>query len=719
MVLNKKIDDWIRRWVSHKSDTPDILERKVYFAGIMIFPTIFLSIIILLPTQFTEHDNIFWLLSVLLIPLYVSLILLFTIKRGINWLLYLTHLNYILLSCYIITRLGGFPYSMGVWGGAFLTMLQAIGLRYKRLFIANAVIYTLCLAFIAFSYPRLTVFNGWNPIINNIFFTGNEVWMCLFLVKTFNDNIIQVTNETRIKADHLLELDLLRSRLYANITHEFRTPLTLIRGNAEVIRELHTGRVAEKAGTIVHLSDKILFLVNQMLNLSRIEESQVPMHYIQTDLVSFIRLAVGSFQGYADLRNIRLHFETTCPGLVMDLEPEKLEESLVNLLSNALKYTPEGGEVEVTLHHSSQGQPQLAEISVQDTGIGIAEEELDKIFIRFYRVEDHRHPIEGGTGIGLTLVSEYVKMMGGTIRVESTHGKGSIFTLSLPVTHRAETTTLTTSGKNEILRENDCLLQPGIKRPGHPLPQLLIIEDNQELSDYLAGLLRNEYQILHTENGTQGIRLALEHIPDLVLTDVMMPGKNGFKACRELKNDFRTSHIPVVMLTARADTGSKITGLKAGADAYLTKPFDRRELKICLQNLLIQRETLKLKYSRDLFVNTELSKKTGLDGQFLNRAVMNLEKNYQNDGYGINDLCSEMGINRMQLHRKLTAITGQSASSFIRSFRLRKARQQLIETDKNVSDIAFEAGFSDDNYFSKSFIREFGLSASELRKSFR
>jgi signal transduction histidine kinase/DNA-binding response OmpR family regulator len=608
---------------------------------------------------------------------------------------------------------------MGVWGGAFITMLQAIGLKYKKLFIANAVIYSLCLVTIAVSYPYLKVFNGWNPVINNIFFTGNEVWMCLFLAKTLNDNIIQATSESRKKADHLLELDLLRSRLYANITHEFRTPLTLIRGNAEVIKELHGDPVAEKADTIIRQSDKILFLVNQMLNLSKIEEGQVPVHYIQTDLIALVRLIVGSFQGYADVRNIRLHFETSCPGLVMDLEPEKLEEALGNILTNAIKYTPEGGEVEVAIRHTCPGgQPPQAEISVRDTGIGIPDEERDKIFIRFYRVEDDLHPFQEGTGIGLTLVKEYVKMMGGVIRVESIPRQGSVFTIILPVTHKAEGKTLAISGKSEIYREDGFLLQPGLNRPGHPLPQLLIIEDNRELCDYLSGLLGDEYQIFSAANGTDGIRQALEYIPDLVLTDVMMPGKDGFKVCRELKNDFRTSHIPVVLLTARADSESKITGIEAGADAYLTKPFNRRELKICLHNLIVQRETLKLRYSRELFEKDELAKEEGQNGQFLNRVVMILENNYRNDRYGINDLCSEMNISRMQLHRKLTAMTGQPASRFIRSFKLHKARQMLIETDKNVSDIAFESGFSDDNYFSKSFIREFGLSATELRKSF-
>jgi DNA-binding response OmpR family regulator len=199
----------------------------------------------------------------------------------------------------------------------------------------------------------------------------------------------------------------------------------------------------------------------------------------------------------------------------------------------------------------------------------------------------------------------------------------------------------------------------------------------------------------------------------------MMPGKDGYQVCRELKNDFRTSHIPIVLLTARADTESRITGLEQGADAYLTKPFNKKELTICLHNLLVQRETLRLKFSAGAFNKKVDAKEAGLNGKFLDQVMMHLEKNYKNDRYGIQNLYSDMGVSRVQLHRKLTALTGQSASNFIRSFRLQKAKRLLLETDKNVSDIAFEIGIADAKYFSKSFILEFGLSATELRKSFR
>jgi DNA-binding response OmpR family regulator/nitrogen-specific signal transduction histidine kinase len=543
--------------------------------------------------------------------------------------------------------------------------------------------------------------------------------MCLFLVKSFYDSIVVRTNEAKRKAEHLLELDALKSKLYANITHEFRTPLTLIRGNAEEISEHHDGETTEKAKSIVQSSDKILFLVNQMLNLSKIEEGRVPLHYVQTDLVAFVRFVVGTFQGFAELRKIRLHFETQSAQLIMDIEPQKLEESVSNLLSNAIKYTPEGGDVFVSLRFLNSGysKERQVEISVRDTGIGIPENELEKIFIRFYRVEDNRFLYREGTGIGLTLVSEYMKLMKGSVKVKSSYGKGSEFTITLPVTNNAEIEEFV-AGKTAPLHKEETrnLIYPaddGIISHS----RLLIIEDNFELREYLVRLLGNEYQVLTAENGIRGIELATEHIPDIVLSDVMMPCKDGFQVCHELKNDFRTSHIPIVLLTARADTESRITGLEQGADAYLTKPFNKRELQICLHNILVQRETLRLKFNH-VFEKKPDEQEHGLNAKFLEKVIGLLEKNYQNDWYGIHHLYSDLGISRVQLHRKLTALTGQSASNFIRNFRLKKARKLLLETNKHVSDIAFEVGIADSSYFSQIFTNEHGITPTDFRKSF-
>ena len=721
MSIIKKLDNWLLKMLWHKSDTQETLEQKVYFVRNGIFAACIISIISFMPTIIFKKFQLLLLISPLVLAILITDGLLMIIKRGIKWFLYFYYGGYIIVCCLIVLALGGLPNSMGVWGGAFICYMLTLGVKSKKLLIINAIVYFNCLLIIILLYPYLTPYKQWNPNFNNLCFFINEIWMCLFLVKSFYDSIVTRTTEAKYKAEHFQELDTIKSKLYANITHEFRTPLTLIRGNAEEIAEHHNGEINIRASSIVQSSYKILFLVNQMLNLSKVEEGLVPMRYVQCDLVAFIRFIVGSFQGFAELRKIRLHYEPQCSQLIMDVDAEKLEESVSNLISNAIKYTPEGGDVFITVRklNPEKASGQQVEISVRDTGIGIPEDQLDKIFIRFYRVEDQRYPYSEGTGIGLTLVNEYLKMMNGSIRVNSSVDKGSEFVIVLPVTHNAAVSEFVPVKGTCSQREKTGILKFTGYEPGNNQPRLLIIEDNTELIEYLARLLGDEYQILTADNGIKGVELATEHIPDIILSDVMMPGKDGYQVCRELKKDFRTNHIPIVFLTARADTDSRITGLVQGADAYLTKPFNKKELMICLHNQLVQRETMRLKFNSTLFNKKVGGEETGLNRKFLDRVIGHLEKNYKNDRYGIHQLYSDLGISRLQLHRKLTALTGQSASNFIRNFRLQKAKKLLLDTDRNMSDIAFEVGFGDSKYFSKSFIQEYGISATKLRNSFR
>ncbi len=720
MSIFRKLDNWLVKMLRHKSDNQETLEQKVYLVRNGIIASIFITLFALGPAIIFRKFHILLLVSPMAGFIIFTDGLLMIIKRGIKWFFYFYYCGYIILCSILIMAFGGFPTSFGIWIGSFIVFMHTLAIKDKRILFVNAFIYVAGLVVIALSFPYLSLPTELTPGFNNLEFTINEVWMCLFLVKSFYDSIVFRTKEAKRKAEHLQELDIIKSKLYANITHEFRTPLTLIRGNAEEIGEHHKGEIAERANNIVQSSDKILFLVNQMLNLSKVEEGHIPMHYIQCDLVSFVRFIVGSFQGLADYQKIRLHFEPQYPQLIMDIEPEKLEESLSNLLSNAIKYTPEGGDVFVSVRKLTpvKVSGQQVEVSVCDTGIGIPDDQLDKIFIRFYRVENNQHPYREGTGIGLTLVNEYIKLMKGSIRVNSTPGKGSEFVITLPIANKAEIEEFALKGacrKKEAIYDS----QPLSFGFGPNHPRLLIIEDNRELREYLDRLLGDEYRVLKAENGIEGIEQATEHIPDIILSDVMMPGKDGYQVCRELKNDFRTNHIPIILLTARADPDSRIIGQECGADAYLTKPFNKKELMICLHNLLVQRETLRLKFSESLYDKKTDKKEAGLNGKFLGQVIGHLERNYKNDMYGIQNLHSDLGISRLQLHRKLTALTGQSASHFIRNFRLQKAKSLLLETDKSVSEIAFAVGIADAKYFSQAFIQEYGITATELRKSFR
>lgn len=697
-------------------DNPELILRKKFFLITDFVALFFISIITVLAYQLELKKFTVFILMLLSFTV-VQTLLLFIICKWSKWFVYAVFSTYIILIFYIIISLGGIANSAGLLMAAYFFLLTAQWMGDTRLLMFVGILYVIGVLVAGISFPYLKIdgdLTGWK---NNLFFAINFGWIGLLIALAIYSTIVRGENAAKNRAEQLQDLDLLKSKLYANIAHEFRTPLTLIKGNAEEIENDHVGEIATRAKSIVYNSDKILFLVNQMLNLSKVEEGGFPVHYVQTDVVALVRLIIDSFRDYATMRKLELHYDPECRLLMMDIDVEKLEESVSNLLSNAIKYTPEGGEVFVSLRmpdtdHSTERK---IEISVLDTGIGIPEDQQDKIFIRFYRVEDKRFPYQEGTGIGLTLVNEYMKKMNGAIMVNSVPGEGSEFVITLPVTQTAPVEKeIRLKGSFTRIEKH---LIPQFKSNGIEwgLPRLLIIEDNKELTEYLKGLLGNEFQVLAAEDGISGIEQANEYIPDIVLSDVMMPGKDGYQVCRELKSDFRTNHIPVVLLTARADEESRITGLECGADAYLTKPFDKKELMAYLHNAFVQREKLRLKYQAKLYEKIPEERGSEQSIKFLNKILTVLEKNYRNENFRIEDVYQHLGISRVQLHRKLTALTGQSTSNFIRSFRLHKARKLLLETDKNVSEIAYDVGFIDPNYFTRVFVVEYGITPTDLR----
>ena len=710
------IGNWFTWLVFHQNDTPELIIRKKFFLITNLVTIVFISFITVLSYVLDLMNFARYALMLLAFSLGQSILLLI-LKSWSRWFVYSVCSLFMVLIFYIILKLGGIANSAGLLMAAYFFLLTSQWMEDTKLLVLIGLLFVIGVLVAGVSYPYLKLDEslfGWK---NNLFFAINFGWIGLLLAVALYFTIIKSENMAKNRAEQLQELDLLKSQLYANIAHELRTPLTLIKGNAEEIKE--NGETTDRANSIIQNSDKILSLVNQILNLSKIEEGVMPMRYVQSDLITFVKATVDSFHAYAHMQNIELHFYSECPQLLMDIEPEKLEESLSNLLSNAIKYTPQNGDVYVSVRKllsDNKSEPQV-EISVRDTGIGIQEDQLDKIFIRFYRVEDKRYPYPEGTGIGLTLVNEYLKLMNGSIRVSSSLDEGSEFIIVLPITQTAKTENEIPSGNSFRIREPFNISPSSITNNCHNLPHLLIIEDNKELCEYLIGLLKDKYQILTAENGVSGVEKAVTIIPDIILSDVMMPGKDGYQVCKELKNDFRTNHIPIVLLTARADTDSRILGLELGADAYLTKPFDKKELMICLHNLFIQREKLRLKYQSNLYEKFPEEYAGGLSEKFLNRTIRILEQNYVDETFRIEDLYLKLGISRMQLHRKLTALTGQSTSTFMRNFRLHKACRLLPEPDKNVSEIAYAVGFTDANYFTRAFTQEYGITPTEYRRS--
>ncbi len=524
----------------------------------------------------------------------------------------------------------------------------------------------------------------------------------------------------RAEAARLKELDTFKTRLYTNITHEFRTPLTIISGMADQILEHPQRWLIEGVGAIKRNSLQLLYLVNQMLDLQKLEAGRIPLNMVQGDILIYMKYLTESFHSQAQLKNIELRFETDLPELVVDYDPDKLQQIVSNLISNSLKFTPAGGRVLVSAGLSNgQNTPHLI-LKVSDTGIGIPAASQPYIFDRFYQVDDSHTRKGEGTGIGLAIIRELVKLLGGEISVKSDPGQGSEFKVVLPVTHKAplmagvEENELeepaSGAGTTFILREN-------ITSNNGNLPQVLIIEDNTDVQQYLSICLENDYQLLFAGNGREGIEKATEFIPDLVISDVMMPEKDGFEVCRTLKDDIRTSHIPVILLTAKADNESRLQGLTCGADAYLAKPFNKNELLVRIQKLLELRQKLQQHYflqgggDGGEAVSPGGSKEEVFVEKFREIVLNHLDESH----FSVDELSRELAMSRSQLYRKITALTGVSPNRYTRHLRLQKARKLLVETDDTIANIAYDTGFNDPAYFTRVFTHEFGMTPSEFR----
>lgn len=544
----------------------------------------------------------------------------------------------------------------------------------------------------------------------------------------------------QFEAEKLKELDSFKSRLYTNLTHEFRTPLTVILGMA---KQMTTGRwrsevdqkeqerVALGLDLIEHNGQNLLRLINQLLDLSKLENKSFRLYLQQSDIVPYLRYLAESFQTFASTRGLNLRFSSALESLVMDYDPEQLKQVMSNLISNAIKFTPSGGEVSVQLA-SEQGAAgptlQVLVITVTDTGAGIATEHLPHIFGRFFQARSTAFrkgttEEDSGTGIGLAHTQELVKLMDGKILVESELGKGTSFTVQLPVRREADAV--------DAMDTMDAVVWPVSKTSAEALtngeaaaasnkPLLLIIEDNQDIIVYLQSCLEGLYQMEVAYNGKAGIDKALDAIPDLIISDVMMPEKDGYEVCDTLKNDERTSHIPIILLTAKADMASRITGLRRGADAYLAKPFDKEELLVRLEKLLELRQRLQERYATIADSAAAAPPVSSADYQledaFIQKIQGIVDAHYGDESFGLPQLCQLIGMSRSQLFRKMKALINESPSDFIRSYRLSKARALLEITNLNVSEVAWQVGYKDPAHFSKSFQDAFGLPPSAIRK---
>lgn len=537
------------------------------------------------------------------------------------------------------------------------------------------------------------------------------------------------------EAEKLRDLNAVKSTFFANISHEFRTPLTLIVSPLEQMMNGSFQGDFQKYYRIMHRNGKrLLDLVNQLLDLSRLESGKLKLAVSEGDLSKFVSALAFSFESLADRQHVDLQVVVPTEPLVCYFDSDKLEKILSNLISNAFKFTSEDGRVELRLTIHDLRLPangvvnviRQASIVIQDTGIGIAAEQLPQIFERFSKTTTSE--VQPGSGIGLALTKELVELHGGKIEVKSTEGTGSTFTVTLPVDKAffkpdeivpasEQTSVAKPSTQTPLSKADTATRAPAIKDvlSASSKPVLLIAEDNADVRSYIADQFRGTYQILEAENGKLALQKALESTPDLIISDIMMPEMDGTEFCKLLKINEKTSHIPIVMLTALAEQHDRLKGLETGADDYLVKPFDARELQVRVANLIAGRQKLQEHYRKTLnaFASKEV-KAESLDAQFLNKVREAVEANLDDENFSVVELGGQVGMSRSQLHRKLSALTGFSPNEVIRNMRLERAKQLLEQKAGNASEIAYMTGFNSPAYFAKCFKDYFGVTPSEV-----
>ncbi|HMQ47233.1 MAG TPA: response regulator [Saprospiraceae bacterium] len=527
------------------------------------------------------------------------------------------------------------------------------------------------------------------------------------------------------EAEKLREMDALKSTFFANISHEFRTPLTLITSPIEQMMHGTFKGDVQKYYRIIHRNGKrLLNLVNQLLDLSKLESGKLQLKAAKGDIGQMVRTISGSFESLAARQMVDFQVNIPQSDFIGYFDKDVLEKILVNLISNAFKFTGEGGKISVALERETD----FAKLWVSDNGIGISEDQKEAIFERFG--QSHYSELQEGSGIGLALTKELTQLHGGSISVQSEVDKGTTFEVALAINKAF-------FKPEEILDATDDLESTISPHPVSPLvpieqntvqpqksspfpsteqrPVVLIVEDNRDVSQYIQDTLSEKYQIWTAYDGKKGLEKALEITPDLIISDVMMPEMDGREFCRHLKQDDKTSHIPIIILTARAGQEDKLEGLEIGVDDYLVKPFDGRELQIRVSNLLQQRQKLQSHYRRvfSAFMPTEV-KAESMDSVFLQKVKECIETNLDDEHFSVVELSVQVGMSRSQLHRKLSALTGFSPNEIIRNMRLERAKQLLEQKAANVSEIAYLCGFSSPAYFIKCFRDHFGKTPGEI-----
>ncbi len=478
-------------------------------------------------------------------------------------------------------------------------------------------------------------------------------------------------------------------RLFENIFHEIRTPLTLIDGPIQVMKQDAGASDQEQLALMERNSKKLIHLVNELLDASKLGKGSYQLHYTSGELGSFIENIVESFAGEAETKDITIVNAQEYPENYYSFPADGLEKILSNLIGNAVKYCPPTSQI----HVASQIRDNTLVIEVRDNGPGIPKKEQKKVFRRFFR---GKHPADvNGTGIGLSLVKELVDLAQGTIDLQS-NSEGTTFIVSIPV-HELNTAV------HEVGNNED-------------IPLLLLAEDDPDTAAFSISVLKESFRIIHVKNGLQAIELIRENLPDIVLSDIMMPEKDGIELLQEIRSNELTNHLPVVLFSAKASLESRLKGLQYGADAYISKPFSPEELKLTIQNLFATVQRNKDAYKDSIHSEKTFEERIQSQHAYVNKVIDHIIRNIDNHEYSVNELSGDMSVSRSQLHRKLVALTGFSTTSFISMIRLEKAKDLLSGNEGNITEIAYKCGFSSQSYFTKSFTEYFGKTPSQFAK---
>ncbi len=527
------------------------------------------------------------------------------------------------------------------------------------------------------------------------------------------------------QAQKILEQGQLRNQFFANVNHELRTPLTLILGPLKdfLSGETHDGKIPVRVDilNLMHRNGvRLLQLINQLLDLSKIDAGEIQLNLYNTDLSELVENTVLPFEAMAEAKQIKLSYHSSDGPIIARIDPQRLEEAVGNLVSNAIKFTPEGGAVYVNVTYQETPERKI-HINVADTGIGIPGSDLPHIFDRFYQAAQSSALLSPGTGIGLALVKEIAELHGGAVSVKSTTGEGSEFILELngnlnsisadilPVAPTKDTLGFEDTD-SEWIPANEATEEIAPK----DAPAILIVDDNPDVLIYLEEHLSGLYNVTTLKNSDKAIETMKEQKMDLLISDVMMPDPDGFELCRLVKQDEVLSHIPVILLTARAGEESKLEGLQMGADDYISKPFSASELLVRIENLIELRRKLREKFTQQVRIEGKGSQVDSADERFLKKIQSVIDKYMEDSNFSVERLAEEINVSPRQLQRKVRSVTNLSAAGYIRYLRLERASLLLEQNWGNVSEVSFKVGFQDTKYFSRLFKQTFGNTPSEF-----